>query len=360
MIIIPNKNIDWLKTNKYISNIIGHILLDMSKPCSLISLTEYKKDLLRLTGIDENDIKSFKLKLDKKYSNFQILNDELTLTIVILLLLAIRDRNKDNIKLLYQFLSVRFYSNRIYTHFPKKFCSSELWSLALDQVSAKHLFRSKTGISNAILFISDEELKRNSKIIEKPISMISDREVIEVIIYSLRTRIAQSVRSFAEVYYQLSKKYHDLTPSSEEGEEIKKRNIDTVSEKISMIMCTYGIVDKLALSESIAKSSIRKDIAISIISEISTPERKEEINFIIILIDKLESIKNICIELKRNKILRKIYDDVKISNKYSIKEKMESLLYSLEIKNQLRTIYTPQLISFLSNYITLYLRNRIC
>ena len=85
------------------------------------------------------------------------------------------------------------------------------------------------------------------------------------------------------------------------------------ADKISMTICTYGQIDKTALKEAIIKSRIRKDLAISIVSQVSMAEYKDKVRFIIILMSRLGDLKNVCIEEKRGKLLRKINSKVKIA-----------------------------------------------
>jgi hypothetical protein len=203
------------------------------------------------------------------------------------------------------------------------------------------------------MYLSDFDYNKNKSKLQSP--ELDDRD-LEVIVYGLRTKITQSVKSFAQLYYKI----YESGSTKSSGEDDEVRGSTLVADKISMTMCTFGQIDKDALSKAIIQSRIRKDLAISIISQISVSEYKDRIRFIILLISRLESLKVVCIESEKLKLIRKINSNVKIGNKYNLKEEIKNLLYSIESGYQLKNIYDIQLIMFFSHYITNFLRNRIC
>jgi len=337
---------------RYVSKIGGMEISEVTRPCYVPKLIKYYSDLQKYTGITDDIIKTFKSGISKQYIKFNIYNEKYTILLIIAVLYYMRKKKIEIAKTFFKLLSLKFYSSRLHIHF-SKFCSEDLWVLSLDKLSPKHLFKSQKGISNAIFYVSDFDFEKNKKKLSSP--NLKDRDLI-MIVYGLRTKIAQSMRSFAEIYY---KSYENRAIASKAGVD-EFAGTQLTADKISMTICTFGQIDKMALKEAIIKSRIRKDLAISIISQMSMAEYKDKIRFIIILISRLGDLKSVCIEEKRSRLIRRMNSKIKIAGKYSAREEIKNLMYSLESGYQLKTIYDSQLIMFFGHYLTTFLRNRIC
>lgn len=345
-------NVNDSNVYRYISKILGNEIVSISKPCYYPKLIKYFKDLQRITNIDQSKIKKFKSNISKKYSSFNIYTDNYTVMLIISILYYSQKKKYEIAKLFFNFLAIKFYSSRLHLHL-SKFCSEDLWIIALNNLSPRHLFKVQKGISNSLMYMANAEYNKFKNILSNP--DIDDKELVRII-YGLRTRLAQSVRSFSEMYYKLYKE--KSTKKTDEDGEISGTQL--IADKYSMLICVYGQIDKIALSKSIISSGLRKDLAVSMITQLTNPEYKDQLRFIMILLGRLANIKNICVEKSRNKVIRKIGSKSKIAGKYTIKDEILKLLYSLNIGYQLKTIYSAQLVNFFSNYITIFLRNRIC
>jgi len=341
------------KVYRYISRILGIELSEVSKPCYKPKMIKYFSDLQHILGIDDDKIKEFVAGIVVPYPHiFRIYKDKFTVLLLIATIYYTRKGKPDIAKAFFTFLNVKFYSSRIHKHFPK-FCSGDLWITTLDRLSPKHLFRTKKGISSAILYISEFDYNKNKEKLKSP--SLQDK-ILGDIVYGLRTKITQSVTSFAQLYYRI---YEDSeTNSSSDEDEIG--GVKLVADKISMTMCTFGQIDKGALSKAIISSRLRKDLSISIVSQLSVSEYKDKIRFIIILMSRLGELKSVCKETERLRLIRRINSNYKIGGRYIIKNEIKDLLYSLESGYQLKNIYDIQLINFFSHYITLFIGSRIC
>ena len=340
------------KVYRYISKILGSELSNMSKPCYKPKLVRYYSDLQSLLNVDDEKIKTFMRGIDDKYATFQIYRDKYTILLLIVIIHYTQKKRFEIAKTFFEYLALKFYSSRIHKHF-QKFCNEDLWVLALDRVSPKHLFRTKKGVSSSILYLADFDYNKGRN---KLLSPSLDDKVLKDIVYGLRTKIAQSVRSFAQLYFKM---YAAGGVSAiTQDEEISGATL--VADKISMTMCTFGQIDKGALSKAIILSRIRKDLAISVVSQFSVSEYKDKIRFIIILISRLNTLKAVCKETERLKLMRRINSNVKIGGKYLLKDEIKNLLYSLESGYQLRNLYDIQIINFFSHYLTLFIGSRLC
>jgi hypothetical protein len=350
----PEK-VDEVACHRYISKVVGAEYSRLTKPCYYPKLTIYFQDIQEITGFTNEHIETFKKGILDPYSKYVIYNDKYTVLILMCILYFFVVKKLDTAKLFYQFLAIKFYSSRFHIHF--KFCKDDLFVMALEQLSHKHLFKVKGGVGSAIDYIYRTEYEKYQYTLSKPVKNISDKELVAMV-YSLRTRIAQSVRSFAEVYYKIFEKGEGIKKTKEEEEEGESGSA-LAADKYSMIICTYGQIDKLALGQAISQSGIMKGPAVSIVTQFSTSENREKLRFIITLITRIEKITNICTETGRNRIIRKIISDVKFNN-YSVKEEIKDLIYSLDSGYQFRTLHVPQLVMFFCHYLTLFLKYRIC
>lgn len=337
---------------QYVSRLIADEFTSISKPCYFPKFVRYKEEIINRTGFNNNLAKEFLAGLSPKYNKFGILQDKYTLNLI----MAMLHYTKTNMKLarmFYQLLALKFYSSIAHRFFPK-YCQDEIWDSTLETISPKHLFRIKHGISNAVGYISTVLFDRYSPKLKTP--KIDDYDLIRTV-YDLRTRIFNSFRSFAEAYYKINESRAIKTIASVEKDDII--DIQLVADKVSMSICTFGQVDQNSLVLAINRSGIRKDVATTIISDISSVEYQSKMKFILILIGRLSPIKDVCRDTTRNNLVRKIEMGRKIGN-YSAKEEMLSLMYSTENGFRLKTMNSSQLVIFLSNYILKYTSTKIC
>lgn len=341
------------KVYRYISRILGIELAEVSKPCYKPKVVKYFSDLQHILGIDDDKIKEFVSGIVVPYPHiFKIYKDKFTVLLLIATIYYTRKGKPEIAETFFTFLNLKFYSSRIHKHF-QKFCSGDLWILTLDKLSPKHLFRTQKGISSSILYIAEFDYKKNKEKLKSP--KLQDK-ILGDIVYGLRTKIAQSVRSFAQLYYKLYEA--GATKTGVEEDEIG--GVKLVADKISMTMCTFGQIDKGALSKAIISSRLRKDLSISIVSQLSVSEYKDKIRFIIILMSRLGDLKSVCKEPERLRLIRRINSNFKIGGRYLLKNEIKDLLYSLESGYQLKNLYDIQLINFFSHYLTLFIGSRIC
>lgn len=349
---VPQLSFD-SKLQRYISNCVGDEIFNLSKSCYYGKFVRYYLDIQKLIGITDDDIKEFRRRnISSKYLSFKVFNNKHTLLFIIAVLYFARTNRSALSRLFFVFLALKFQASLMHKYF--KFCNEDLFILALDQVSHRHLYRVKGGISPSVTYIAEAEYNRNERII-KSLDLTDDLLVLTV--NSLRNRLSQTIRSFAGVYYKLAKE-RGLTQKGLD-EEIPISKSLVAIDKISQQICTFGNIDKTALSRSILKSGIRKEIGIIIVSEMSVASYREQIKFLLVLLNHLVPLKEICKESKRLSLIRKVDGNVKIG-KYLVRNEFTKVLKSLPSSYRYNSIYKGQLVIFLSNYLTLYLRNRMC
>ena len=144
---------------KSLSKIVGAELNEIMKPCYYPKLTKYYKDLQEMLGVFDEQITSFTQSIERKYSAFPILNDKYT-TLLIVAILEYSRLKKDNVvKMLYYLLAIKFYSNLVHKFF--NFCQPEVFTMAMEQISTKHLFKVHGSISKSVSYLADVEYEKH-------------------------------------------------------------------------------------------------------------------------------------------------------------------------------------------------------
>ena len=339
--------------HRSLSRILGMELSQISKPCYFPKMIKYREDILHKTNITDSTVAMFLSQLDRKYAKFNLISEKYTVALILGMLHYGKKKDINTSKLFYQILAVKFYSSLVHILFPN-FCKNDLWSSALDQISPKHLFKIKHGIPNAITFIADALFTIYEKDI---VSAEMDDYRLVRIVYDLRHRIAQSLKSFAGAYYKINETKGMGTLASSGEEELG--DIQLIADKISMSICTFSQVDMAALNVATSRSGIRRDLCHSAISELSTVHNRNRVKFILILMSRVADYRDVCKENSRNSMIRKIEAGKQIG-KYSARSEILSLAYSLESGPRLRTLNDSQVVMFFSHYLTTYLANKVC
>lgn len=352
---ITNPPKDDKKLIRYLASSIGAEITNISKPCYSPKVIKYKTDLLHLLGVSGVDIKYFLKNLDSKYSRFDIFSDQYTISIIISMIYFSQNKKPEISKLLFHFLAIKFYSSLFHISFPR-FCSDFLWNKTMDKISSKHLFREKNGAANALNYLVDILFDKYEIKISK--ETVSDYDLVRMV-YDLRHRLSQSIKSFAELYYSTQKK--DAAASSTlDIDESESDNLSLLSDKISMSICTYSTVDQDALKFAITKSGFKKEIATTIINEISDVDYKEQLKFILILIGKVSTYKYICRDAHRNTMIRKVaINNEKVGN-YVVSDEIFKFLKNTKLGYTLQGYQKRQVIIFFMHYVLKYIQRKIC
>lgn len=335
------------KLYRNISKVVGNEIASVGTACYYPKLIKYYPDIRSDLGINDAQIKEFKLQMTDYYQKMSILTDKQTLMSLIAMIYFIRRRKPEITKVFMEYLAIKFHSSVMHKLFPK-YCNDDAWLLALDKLSHKHLYRVHKGIPSTVQYIAGAVLKRYTSKLRS--NNLKDHDLLQMV-YELRTRLSQSMRSFAESYYRIMEE-------PEKGKDTEDKLVG-IADKISMMITTYGNADKTALAQSIMKSKLRKEYAMTLISEIGDPEFREKIKFVIVLMNRLVPLKNICKESQRLTLIRKIISNQKV-DRYSPRDSILEIIQDTRSAYMLNSLNKDQLVSFISHYLTLYLKGRIC
>jgi len=362
---IPNtEKRDLDKLERFLSGAVSSELRSANDPCTLPRLVRYYNDIYRITGMTQKDIKVLQNSIKLQYGQAiakkhqvsgdtvkppQIISDEHTLLLFIILRYAIRNRIRNLPQTVLYFLSLKFYSS-IFHKFFRVYCEDEIWEQAMERLSEKHLFKVKGGISGYIIYVSDTVLNIYSR-------NISDDDVKTVdffnFIYGLRTRLMQSFKSFAEMYYKISEEQKTKTKEKD------KIDIRILSQETARSITTYGQIDEESLIYASKNSSLNYNIAKRTVEYFTDPNFFDDIRFIITLFDRLYKIEAVCSKNKRTKLINSIMRNGKVGN-YNVKNEIKNFLFKLENEQELRTIREDKLILFFVYYLIMFVAKRYC
>lgn len=339
--------------HRKISQIVGGEISNFAKPCYYPKLVRYFKDIKSWLGITDNQIRMFiSQNLGPKYRSMSIIKDTQTILIVMAIIYFLRASKRDISSLFYQFLALKFQYNLMHRQF--KYCNPDIFAMALEHISHRHLYKTQGGIPSTISYLAAAEYKRYSKILGGP--KLTDKNIVNFT-YALRTRLSQSIKSFADAYYKIAAPGGARLRRDEE--ETTEDKLENISDKLVMNMTTYGNIDKAALIEAINVSGLRKELSVKIISELSVPEYKDQLKYIIKLMHRLGDLRSVCIKSKRLSLIRKISSGQKVGG-HSLRDQFLKLFKQIPSAHCLTSIYDQQLVIFACHYFTLYFRGRIC
>lgn len=371
MKILFNKSkINHNNLKKFIIKIVSEELSNLTEPCYIPKLKKYYFDLLHLTGLTERDVKEFvkRFYYGSKYAEFHLHKDPITNLIIFIMyyFLNIGDIVGYNTTMLY--FNIRYYTNLMSKQFPK-FCNPDTFKRALESIAKTHLFSREKTIANSLYFMSKEIIKRYTEGIKD-----GDLEEISKMITEVRTRISQSIKSFAELYYKANKSNNiirnpyesedsDENKYQEEVQDKYQKIIDTITKKI----CVYKYVDKKAIFDAKSITKINISIATLLSNTVIDVKYIDDIKIIMkLFLKNITEVKMLCgkdyftylrdiMSIKRtsstiyfkqqiNLLVERLIDDIKYKEKYDKLSSQSRFMISL----------------YVSLYLTMILRNTIC
>lgn len=350
-------------------HIVAKNLSALSEPCYYPELKKHYYEFLKLSNLTEADIKGFVKRRWKgrKEAKFLTTTDVIANFYVFLMQYFLSKKNNQiyiNLMILY---IIRHYAALLHKHF--KFCNDDIFKYTLETLTKTHLFFREKTISNALYYMAQEMLRKWTTGLTK-----GNLDNISAFMIESRHRVSQSVKSFAQNYYKISKegvgiKTEELPSDEDENSyqvQTKERStkvIDDITQKITI----YRYTDRKAQEEARRSAKMNASIATQIVSKLNNVKYSDIIRLILKLyIRDIKEVKNLCgknydnfvrqlMTLKRTK--EKIYFKQQISilvvmliKDFGYKEKYDTL-----------TSQTQFLINlFLAYYLTMIVRDTLC
>ena len=353
-----------------LTKIVSKNLSALVQPCFKPSLQTHYFELLRLTGLTDKDIKLYAKNKWKgrKEEKFFTHKDPKSNFYIFLMTYFLQKNDLISFKLMMLFFIMRHYRARMDIHFPK-FCNEDLFRYALEKINRTHLFAREKTIPNSIYFIANEMIKKYQKAIKN-----DDLDGISAFMQESRTRIRQSVASFAETYYKANEEGAGIKteedPSDDQendfqykSEEKSTRSIDEVTRKITV----YKYIDKKAEDEARKICRVNRSAAIVISNNINDVKYADNIRIVLqFFIKDLKNRNEVCGK-EFYKYVRDLMAIKRQRAKVSFKQQVNELTLKVLEDSKYIDRYnklTPQtqflLNLYLAYYLTMIFRSKVC
>jgi len=360
---------DFPKLSKIIRHIAGIHLSNLSEPCYFPDHKVYYFEFLNALTLTDQDVKQwikyFWKGMPQAKAGIQTRTTPMLLAF--LMWLFLKEKNQLSYESTMIFFTEVMYANSMQGSFPK-FCNIDVFRYTLDHLAKTHLFVREKTISGAIFHLSKEMMKKHTETIRNV-----DKLRISMFMQELRTRINQSVWSFAEQYYinaEEGKKYTTPWETEEgKGEAVAPavENVERIATEIARRITIYGEINPQNLETAQKLTKISGTFAADIAKQVSIPEHKEDVKLIIeLFLRELRSVKQICgrdffgmvtslLSIKRT--TRQVYFKKEVTSlllKVLRQSKQEKKFLGLTRQTQFSAI------TFLSLYIMLFARQTLC
>jgi len=369
--LLSKAKIDLPRLRRTVHKFTANELSKLTEPCYEPKTKKYYHELLKICNLTERDTREFTKRFYKgtAAAQWHLHRDEKTNFYIFLMYVFLKNRDEVAYLSMVTLHMIRVYGSLIRISFPR-YCDPKVFKYTLDNLTKTHLFAREKSIPNAIYYLSKELAKNYRLGISK-----SDVDQVTRFIQGARTRLHQSVKSFAEAYYKASEEglayTSPVTHTDEEGEEQQQYEIvDRLGSTIESVvkrMTVYKEVDRAAIEEAKRITRINASLAQTLTTELSNLKYGDNIKLILELFFKQ-------IKTKEDLCGKSFYDIVKnlmgikrTNARIYFKQQVDVLLTKLikninyeETYNKL-TNQTKFLInSYLAYYVTIFTKNKIC
>ncbi len=367
-IIIKKANINKPQLRSLLAKVVAKSISDLSEPCYCPNFKKHFYDILKITKVSAKDVREFNKRKWKgrKEEKFDLFQDSIANYYIFLM----HSLLKENDQLTFRYLMIFYIIRHYISLFKKKFkyCNKDVFKYSLETLTKTHLFSREKTIGNALVHLAYEMIRRYSTPIKE-----NDIDKISKFIQESRTRISQSMKSFASAYYKSSAEGLGLKTLEEPAEDDEKQRhistekstkaIDIVVKKIVI----YKFIDLKAQEEIRKITKVKSSLSTLITNNLTNIKYSDNIRIIFTLfIKKISDIDSLCGE-GYNKYLRDLMFIKKSIAPIYFKQQvkilmlkiMEDIGYSERYSNF--TTQTQFLLSlFLAYYLTSVFRNTIC
>lgn len=369
-ILLDKSKINHNNLKKFLTKVVSEELSNLTEPCYVPKIKKYYFNLLHLCNLKESDVKEHvkRFYYGTIYSEFQLQKDPITNLIIFIMyyFLSVNDTSGYFITMLY--FSIRYYTNLMFKQI--RFCNPDAFRYAMENLAKTHLFSREKTISNALYFMAREIMKRHTSGIKK-----GNPEEIAKMITEIRTRISQSIKSFAELYYKAQEHGTIVrnpyeSEDEETGNKYQEQNQDKYQRIIEAIVkkiCVYRYIDKKAMIDAKTITKINLSIATTLSNSINNVKYMDNIKIIMKLFLKdIKEVKILCgkeyfkylrdlMSIKRtasviyfkqqiNELVEKLVDDINYREKYNNLSNQSKFMINL----------------YVALYLTMILKNTVC
>lgn len=360
-ILLQKARVNQQKLKKYLLDVVGQELSNLSEPCYRPKLKKHQFNILMLCGLHESDIKDFTIRLHKgtPRAKWQLVNDQYTNLLVFCMHYFLKKKDMVGANASIDLMGIRFYTNLMEKNIP--YCDPKAFQYALEQLKNNHLFKKSGDIGSAIYYLCRQVMTRHRSGIEKA----STDDIVKLIL-ELRHRIAQSIRSFQTVYYKVKEEgdYLGATPEGEEGFTptlIKLTPDSKVILDIVQRITTYRDVDQKAFDMARRMSELSQSTCKVVVDKLANVKYNDDLKLsIYILLKDFQDLKKICSPQYLTYVKRLIQvKNLQGTYKGAIKPIFDDIVKQLRVRNKSKQ-YMASLFKFIAFYVAIVTRNSFC
>ena len=277
--------------HRFILNKISVEFSNMVENCYYPKIADIYRELLYMTHSNEKDLRKYSkekyLAVFSYSGKFQLLHDPYTTLLIIIIQEFLKKKDFAAAQAAFHLFALRYYTNSFHKMTTpagsrKSFCNKSAFQSALESLSKNHMFVKQKTIPNAIMYYSTNVMKTHLNNLIR-----DDAAGLFKMIYSLKTTIMQSMRSFASAYYEeyergnISQEKEDI--GQDQSHEIKLKNFIS---QIASDICIYGKVDTTAALHASQLLKFNKKLSIEYSQKLATPQFKDDIETALYLLLK--------------------------------------------------------------------------
>lgn len=371
-ILLNKAKINDSKLKSYITKTVAGNLSSLAEPCFYANVKKDFYEMLKICNLTEQDIKDFAKRRwsKRKEAKFATVTNHVANFYVFLLQYFLKKRDMQTYNYLMVFYIIRHYSALMHKHF-SKFCNPDVFKYALETLTKTHLFIREKTISNALYYMSQEMTRRWTSALQK-----NDLDAISLFMQESRHRVSQSIKSFAQTYYKVSKEGAGLKteeqPSDNEDDEnayqmqSSEKSTKVVDSLVHKIV-VYRYSNRKAQEEARRISKINASLATQIVSKLGNTKHSDIIRLIYKLyLADLNNMNDLCGKTYE-KYVRDLMSLKRTKQRIYFKQQINILLMDLLKEFGYAKKYTSSnsqtqfLINlFLAYYLTLLLKYNVC
>ena len=266
----------------YIMKFVAQELSNLSEACYYPKVSSIYLDILHMCNTDEKKLMSYSLeKYGKQRSSFKIVHEPYTTLLILICQEFLKYKNIPAAQMTFHLFSLRTYTNTLRNFTTPKsqgnrqsICIKDVFTTALESLSRNHIFRSKQTISASIIYFSTYIFNKYKRDIEN-----DNSDQLFNMIYSLKNRIKQSIRSFMNKYYEIfNNKQTNKTKDEEQYDQASETKLRQFIDRISDDICIYRRRNNMFYDLAVGITKFNKSLSKQYIDTLMQPSMKEKIN----------------------------------------------------------------------------------
>jgi len=366
--LLAKAKINDARLKSHLTKVVAKNLGALSEPCYYPQVKKNYYEFLKLTGLTEKDVKEFTKRRwrGSKYAKFATQTNAIANFYVFLLQYFLKKRDKTLYKYMMVFFIIRHYSALMHKHF--KYCNNDTFKYALEVLTKTHLFAREKTISNALFYIAGEMVRRWTRGLRG-----GELDDISKFMQDSRSRVSQSMKSFAQTYYRAAEEGSGLGSEEEPSDEENVYQIkaadkgNKLADEITKKIVVYRFTDRKAQEDARKLANIKSSLATQMISKLNNTKYSDNLKTIYRLFLKdLKDADSLCGK-KYNVYVRQLMSIKRTKLKIYFKQQVNILLINLldeiDYKSKYNdlTTQTQFLINlYLAYYLTMVLKNTVC